>query len=51
MAAGNSADCAAMIERLRDAGADRVVLVPNPAAVRSTTEMLDQIRRAASLLS
>jgi 5,10-methylenetetrahydromethanopterin reductase len=50
MAAGDTADCAVMIERLLDAGADRVVLVPNPSGVRSTEGMLAQIRRAASLL-
>ncbi len=50
MAAGTSADCRRYVERLRDAGADRVVLVPNPAGQRSTEGMLEQIRRAASLL-
>jgi alkanesulfonate monooxygenase SsuD/methylene tetrahydromethanopterin reductase-like flavin-dependent oxidoreductase (luciferase family) len=51
MAAGDAADCAAMIERLLDAGADRVVLVPNPAGVRTIEGMLEQIRRGAVLLT
>ena len=45
MAAGTSADCRRYVERLLDAGADRVVLVPNPAGQRSTRGMLEQIRR------
>ena len=39
-----------MIRRLLDAGADRVVLVPNPAGLRITDAMVDQIRAAAALL-
>jgi 5,10-methylenetetrahydromethanopterin reductase len=50
MAAGDTAACEAFIDRLLDAGADRVVLVPNPAGVRSTEAMVDQIRRAGPLL-
>lgn len=51
MAAGSAADCARYIERLLDAGADRVVLVPNPAGQRSVEGMLEQIRRGANLLA
>lgn len=51
MAAGSVADCRRYIERLLDAGADRIVLVPNPAGQRSTEGMLEQIRRGASLLT
>jgi 5,10-methylenetetrahydromethanopterin reductase len=50
MAAGSVADCARSIARLLDAGADRVVLVPNPAGQRSTDAMVEQIRSATSLL-
>jgi alkanesulfonate monooxygenase SsuD/methylene tetrahydromethanopterin reductase-like flavin-dependent oxidoreductase (luciferase family) len=50
MAAGGSEDVAAMVARLQGAGADRVVLVPNPAGVRSTEAMLDQTRRASRLI-
>ncbi len=49
-ATGTRDDCAATIERLRAAGADRVVLVPNPAGYRSTDEMLEQIALAQTLL-
>lgn len=51
MAAGSVADCRRYIERLLAAGADRVVLVANPAGQRSTEGMLEQIRRGASLLA
>ena len=50
MAAGDTAQCALMVERLLDAGADRVVLVPNPAGVRSTEAMVAQVRAATTLL-
>lgn len=50
MAAGTAADCRAYVEWLLDAGADRVVLVPNPAGQRSTDAMVEQIRRGAALL-
>ena len=49
-AAGSVADCGRYVERLLDAGADRVVLVPNPAGQRSYEGMLEQIRRGANLL-
>lgn len=49
MAAGDTAACRAFVGRLLDAGADRVVLVPNPAGLRSSAAMLDQILRAAPL--
>jgi len=48
-AVGSTADCAGRIAELLDAGAERVVLVPNPAGMRSTPEMLEQIRAAAAL--
>ena len=35
----------------RNAGADRVVLVPNPAGKRTCGGMLEQIRRGADLLA
>ena len=50
MAAGSTADCAYFVQRLLDAGADRVVLVPNPAGQRSTDAMVEQVRRGAKLL-
>jgi alkanesulfonate monooxygenase SsuD/methylene tetrahydromethanopterin reductase-like flavin-dependent oxidoreductase (luciferase family) len=50
MAAGSSADCRDYVERLLDAGAERVVLVPNPSGQRSPEGMLEQIRRGANLL-
>ena len=40
-----------MIDRLLAAGADRVVLVPNPAGFRSTTSMVEQMRTVAPLAS
>lgn len=49
VASGSLDDCAVMIESLLDAGADRVVLVPNPAGRISTVDMIDQIRCAAQL--
>ena len=49
VAAGDAASCAATIGNLLDAGADRVVLVPNPAGYRSTAGMLDQMGAAAVL--
>ena len=50
VAAGDASAGARMIRRLLDAGADRVVLVPNPAGLRITDAMVDQIRAAAALL-
>lgn len=50
MAAGSVADCRDYIERLLTAGADRVVLVPNPSGQRSLLGMLEQVRRAVALL-
>ena len=50
MAAGSAADCGAYVEHLLDVGADRVVLVPNPAGQRSYEGMVEQIRRGAALL-
>jgi alkanesulfonate monooxygenase SsuD/methylene tetrahydromethanopterin reductase-like flavin-dependent oxidoreductase (luciferase family) len=41
---------AATVDRLFASGADRVVLVPNPAGYRSTTSMLEQMRRASALI-
>jgi alkanesulfonate monooxygenase SsuD/methylene tetrahydromethanopterin reductase-like flavin-dependent oxidoreductase (luciferase family) len=51
MAAGSLADCGRFVGRLLDAGADRVVLVPNPAGKRTCGGMLEQIRRGADLLA
>ena len=51
MAAGTVADCRDFVERLFDAGADRVVLVPNPDGQRSFEGMVEQIRRGADLLA
>ncbi len=48
-AAGSSEDCATTISDLLDAGAERVVLVPNPAGMRTTAEMVEQIRLGAAL--
>lgn len=50
-AAGDRADCSTMIARLLESGADRVVLVPNPAGFRSTSDMANQMRLAAPLLT
>jgi alkanesulfonate monooxygenase SsuD/methylene tetrahydromethanopterin reductase-like flavin-dependent oxidoreductase (luciferase family) len=50
MAAGSVADVRAYTERLLEAGAERVVLVPNPEGQRSLDGMLEQIRRGADLL-
>ena len=50
VAAGDEASCGATVDRLLEAGADRVVLVPNPAGFRSTSAMVEQMRAAASLL-
>jgi alkanesulfonate monooxygenase SsuD/methylene tetrahydromethanopterin reductase-like flavin-dependent oxidoreductase (luciferase family) len=49
-AVGDLADCAATVDRLVGAGADRVVLVPNAAGYRSTSAMLQQIRTASELV-
>jgi len=50
MAAGSVADCRRYVERLLEAGAERVVLVPNPDGRRSHEGMLEQIRRGTDLL-
>jgi alkanesulfonate monooxygenase SsuD/methylene tetrahydromethanopterin reductase-like flavin-dependent oxidoreductase (luciferase family) len=50
VAVGDAADCSTMVARLLEAGADRVVLVPNPAGYRSTPAMVEQMQAAASLL-
>ena len=50
MAAGSNDDCRGYVERLFDAGAERVVLVPNPSGQHSLEGMLEQIRRGANLL-
>lgn len=49
VAAGTAAECGATIGRLLQAGADRVVLVPNPGGYRSTSSMLEQMQAAAVL--
>ena len=49
-AAGTLEDCHRTIDRLLEAGADRVVLVPNPGGHYCTTpEMVEQIRVASRL--
>lgn len=50
VAAGDPATCAATIERLLQAGADRVILVPNPAGYRATAEMVEQMQIGAKLI-
>ena len=50
VAAGDPARCRVMVQRLLAAGADRVILVTNPAGIRSTLSMVEQIRSAAALL-
>ncbi len=49
MAIGDVASCQATVSELLAAGADRVVLVPNPAGVRSTAAMVEQMRAATAL--
>ena len=49
VATGSPDDCAATVGALLEAGADRVVLVPNPAGYRSTADMLQQMVLARSL--
>jgi len=49
VAAGDLSTSRAMVDRLLEAGADRVVLVPNPAGLRSTVSMVDQMRTAAAI--
>jgi alkanesulfonate monooxygenase SsuD/methylene tetrahydromethanopterin reductase-like flavin-dependent oxidoreductase (luciferase family) len=51
VATGTPDDCALTVSNLVEAGADRVVLVPNPAGFRTTAEMLDQMNLASSLLT
>ncbi len=50
-AVGTPDHCADTIAGLLTAGADRVVLVPNPAGFRSTDEMVAQFALAQTLLS
>ena len=50
VAAGDPEQSQTMISRLLEAGADRVVLVPNPAGLRTTSAMVEQIRIASTLL-
>jgi alkanesulfonate monooxygenase SsuD/methylene tetrahydromethanopterin reductase-like flavin-dependent oxidoreductase (luciferase family) len=50
VATGTPDDCARTVSDLLGAGADRVVLVPNPAGFRTTAEMLDQMVLASTLL-
>lgn len=50
VAVGDQQSCAATVTRLLEAGADRVVLVPNPAGYRSTASMMEQMRLAAALV-
>jgi alkanesulfonate monooxygenase SsuD/methylene tetrahydromethanopterin reductase-like flavin-dependent oxidoreductase (luciferase family) len=50
LAAGTVADCTRAVGRLMAAGADGVVLVPNPAGFRSTDAMVEQMRTAARLI-
>lgn len=49
VASGSPEQCATMIDGLLDAGADRVVLVPNPAGRITTGEMVEQMELAARL--
>ena len=51
VAAGSPDDCATTVSSLLEAGADRVVLVPNPAGYRSTAAMVDQMVLAQTLLA
>lgn len=51
VATGSPDDCAATVSALLEAGADRVVLVPNPAGYRSTADMVNQMALAQTLLS
>ncbi len=50
VAAGDLDSCLEAVQGLLDAGADRVVLVPNPAGFRSTPDMVAQMRMAARLI-
>lgn len=49
VAAGDTSACRSLVDQLLQAGADRVVLVPNPAGLRSTADMVQQMRAAAAL--
>jgi alkanesulfonate monooxygenase SsuD/methylene tetrahydromethanopterin reductase-like flavin-dependent oxidoreductase (luciferase family) len=49
VASGSADQCAEMIEGLLEAGADRVVLVPNPAGRVTTGAMVEQMESAATL--
>lgn len=50
VAAGDTSSSLAMVDRLLEAGADRVVLVPNPGGFRSTASMVDQMRLAVPIV-
>ena len=50
VAAGDPSRCRTMVDRLLDAGADRVILVTNPAGIRSTLSMVEQLRPQDSVL-
>lgn len=50
VATGSPDDCAATVSGLLEAGADRVILVPNPAGYRSTADMVGQMMLARELL-
>ena len=49
-AAGTTTQCAETVQGLLDAGAERVVLGPNPAGMRTTATMVEQIRLGARLI-
>lgn len=50
VAAGDAASCRTTVHSLLEAGADRVVLVPNPAGLRRTSAMVEQMHLATSLI-
>jgi len=50
VAAGTAGECSATAAALLEAGADRVILVPNPAGFRSTEAMVEQIRTASPVI-
>ena len=50
VATGTPDDCAATVTRLLEAGADTVVLVPNPAGYRGTADMVTQMELGQALL-
>lgn len=51
VASGSKARCGEMVEGLLEAGADRVVLVPNPGGRLSTEAMVEQMESAAALVA